>query len=251
MKNVFKTLGAAMSKHSPALLTGVGIAGMLTTTILAVRATPKALKLIENKTEDKGDKLTPVETVKTAWKPYIPAAISGVLSITCLIFAHRVNTRRSAMLMAAYELSENALTEYKDKAIEVLGEKKEEEIRTAIDKSRLEKDPITSEKQILLSGSGETLCYDALSGRYFKSSINNINSAVNELNNGLITEGTQCLNDYYDLIGLPDITIGYELSWDHSEFGDLIEARFTSHITSNGLPCVVVSLDRPPVYHRY
>ncbi len=248
MKNIFKTLGAAMSKHSPALLTGVGIAGMLTTTILAVRATPKALKLIEKKTEDKGNKLTPVETVKTAWKPYIPAAISGALSITCLVFAHRVSARRSAMLMAAYELSENALTEYKDKAIEVLGEKKEEEIRTAIDESRLEKDPITSETQIILSESGETLCYDALSGRYFKSSINEINSAVNELNNGLMTEGDQYLNDYYDLINLPRIDIGDYLGWSYLEINNLVGARFTSHITSNGLPCVVVSLDRPPIY---
>lgn len=250
MKNIFKTLGTTMSKHAPALLTGVGIAGMLTTTVLAVRVTPKALKLIEKKTEDKGDKLTPVETVKAAWKPYIPAAISGALSITCLIFAHRVNARRSAMLMAAYELSEKALTEYKDKAVEVLGEKKEEEIRTAVDKSRLEKDPITSEKQILLSGSGETLCYDGLSGRYFRSSINKINSAVNDLNHNLMTDGDQCLNDYYDLIDLPHIGIGYNLGWECLEDNDLVEARFTSHITPNGLPCVVVSLDRPPVYHR-
>lgn len=249
MKNVFKTLGATISKHSPALLTGVGIAGMLTTTILAVRATPKALKLIENKTEDKGEKLTPIETVKTAWKPYIPAAISGALSITCLIFAHRVNARRSAMLMAAYELSENALTEYKEKAIEVLGEKKEEEIRTAIDESRLKKDPVTDEKQILLSGEGETLCYDALSGRYFKSSINKINSAVNDLNHNLMTEGDQCLNDYYDLINLPRIDIGDCIGWRCLETNNLVDTKFTSHITSDGLPCVVVSLDRPPVYY--
>lgn len=154
------------------------------------------------------------------------------------------------MLMAAYELSENALTEYKDKAVEVLGEKKEEEIRTAVDESCLERDPITSEKQIILSGSGETLCYDALSGRYFKSSVNGVNSAVNDLNHHLMIEGDQCLNDYYDLINLPHIGIGYNLGWECLEDGKLVEARFTSHIAPNGIPCIVVSLDRPPVYHR-
>ena len=30
-------------KHSPEILTGIGVAGMITSTILAVKATPKAL----------------------------------------------------------------------------------------------------------------------------------------------------------------------------------------------------------------
>ena len=32
-----------VSKRSPEILTGLGIAGMITTTVLAVKATPKAL----------------------------------------------------------------------------------------------------------------------------------------------------------------------------------------------------------------
>ena len=66
----------SVSKHSPEILTGIGIAGMITTTVLAVKATPKALKLIEERkrelvldsdsTEYEGN-LPPVEVIKTTW----------------------------------------------------------------------------------------------------------------------------------------------------------------------------------------
>ena len=81
-----KNVRMSMSKHSPEILTGIGIAGMVTTTVLAVRATPKALKIIEEKKrEEDVDKLKPVEIVKSTWKCYIPAAITGATSLACLI----------------------------------------------------------------------------------------------------------------------------------------------------------------------
>ena len=47
LKAIARSMGMALQKHSPEILTGIGIAGMVTTTILAVRATPKALLLIQ------------------------------------------------------------------------------------------------------------------------------------------------------------------------------------------------------------
>ena len=43
LKAIARSMGMALQKHSPEILTGIGIAGMVTTTILAVRATPKAV----------------------------------------------------------------------------------------------------------------------------------------------------------------------------------------------------------------
>ena len=65
-----------LKKYSPTILTGVSIIGVITTTILGIKATPKALKLINEAKNEKGDKLTNKEIVKVAWKPYIPTAIS-------------------------------------------------------------------------------------------------------------------------------------------------------------------------------
>ena len=61
---IAKDAKRVLSKHSPEILTGIGLAGMITSTVLAVKATPKALKRIEEAKEEKGEELTKVETVK-------------------------------------------------------------------------------------------------------------------------------------------------------------------------------------------
>ena len=67
----------SVSKHSPEILMGMGIAGMITTTVIAVKATPKALRLLEEKKHElEVETLAPVEVVKTTWKCYVPAAVS-------------------------------------------------------------------------------------------------------------------------------------------------------------------------------
>ena len=45
VSKIMKDIKITMSKRSPEILTGLGIAGMITTTVLAVKATPKAIKL--------------------------------------------------------------------------------------------------------------------------------------------------------------------------------------------------------------
>ena len=78
VQNVQKTI----SKNSPQILMGVGITGMFTTVVLAVKATPKALELIEEtKAEQDVTELTVVDTVKSTWKCYIPAVLTGSLSV--------------------------------------------------------------------------------------------------------------------------------------------------------------------------
>ena len=134
-----------LGKHSPEILTGLGITGMLTSTVLAVTATPKALKLIENKKKElKTDELTTVETIKAAWKPYIPAVSTSFASVACLVCASRVNYKRNAALATAYSLSERTLSHYREKVIETIGEKKEKTIRDKVNQEEVEKNKLQS-----------------------------------------------------------------------------------------------------------
>ena len=259
LKAIFTDLGKAARKHSPEILTGIGIAGMLSTTVLAVRATPKALMLIEEKKREKkfavikdgGDPdLTKLEIVKTAWKPYIPAAVTGAASVACLVGASSVNARRNAALAAAYALSESTLADYKEKVVETIGEKKAQEVKDAIAKDKIENDPVTR-KEIIATDKGETLCYDALSGRYFKSDIEYIRRAVNNLNERLLFDTHISLNEYYDEIGLEEIfPMGENLGWtvdpDSANKG-LIELDFSSQL-AEGTPCLVVGFSNAPRY---
>lgn len=246
LSNIAKNVRTAMKKHSPEILTGVGIAGMISTSGLAVRATPKALILInEKKDEDGVDKLTPVETVKVAWPCYIPAAITGALSVACLIGASSVNVRRNAALATAYSLSESALKEYQGKVIETIGEKKEQSVRDSIAKDRIERDPITS-KEVIITERGNTLCYDVISGRYFKSDIDKLKKIENELNRQMRDDRYISLNEFYYEIGLNSTSIGEDLGWNIDN--GYIDLKFSSQLADDGTPCLVIDYKVAPIY---
>lgn len=245
---VLKSVRVFTSKHSPEILTGLGIAGMLTTTVLAVKGTPKALKLIEMKKEEEGvDKLTPLETVKTTWKCYIPAAVTGVASVACLVGASSVSIRRNAALATAYKLSETALSEYREKVVETIGEKKEKNIQEQVDKERIEKNPV-SKNEVIITDRGTTLCYDYQSGRYFKSDIERIKKAINEINRQMLLHDYVSLNEFYDELGLDHTPMGDDLGWRIDR--GFIEPRFSSHLADDGTPCVVLNYEVAP-QHDY
>ena len=242
----FLSLKTAIKKHSPEILTGIGIAGMLTTTVMAVRATPKAIMLIEDKKEAEGiDNLPALEIVKTTWKCYIPATITGTLSITCLICANTVNIRRNAALATAYTLSETALKDYQEKVVETIGEKKEKAVRDAIAKDKVDKTPVSS-KEVIITGKGNTLCLDYISGRYFESDIETIKKAVNELNRRMLDEMYISLNDFYYEIGLPANGCGEDLGWNIDN--GYIDPDFSSQLAEDGRPCLVISYLVAPRY---
>lgn len=245
----FKRTQSALSKHSPEILTGIGIAGMVTTTVLAVRATPKALRYLEDVKHAEGkETLTAMETVKAAWKCYIPATVTGVASIACLIGANSISVSRNAALVTAYKLSENALSEYRDKVIETIGEKKEHTIREKINQDRIENNPVT-QNEIILTGLGDTLCYDVLSGRYFHSDIHIIKRAINELNRKLVTSPFSyvSLNDFYEEIGLEPNSIGSTIGWNINDGS--IELDLDARLTNDQKPCIVLDFNVAPKYN--
>ena len=246
LSKVVKNVKSAAIKHSPEILTGIGIAGMVTTIVMAVKATPKALMLIEEKKNEEGlDSLTPIETVKASWQCYIPSAIVGTVSMFCLIGASSANLRRNAALATAYTLSESALKDYQKKVVETIGDKKEQTVRDSIAKDKLDKNPVTT-REIIITEKGNTLCYDVISGRYFKSDIDKLKKAINELNRNMLDDLFISLNDFYYEIGLSNTNLGYDRGWNVSE--GLIDLKFSSQLTDDGTPCVVMDYSIAPKY---
>lgn len=258
----FKGVRMNVSKRSPEILTGIGIAGMITTTVLAVKATPKALRLIEDKKMEVFNNLDPedipgnnvdytdislktIEVIKVAWKPYIPAVVTGVASVTCLIGASSVNVKRNAALATAYELSKTALSDYKEKVVETIGEKKEQSIRNSIAKDKVEKNPVNNNQVIMTSG-GDTLFLDGISRRYFKSDIETIKAAVNEVNRRMVYDNYISLSEFYDEIGLDRTDVSDELGWNLDD--GLLEIHYDTTMSSDGRPCIVLSYHIAPKY---
>ena len=245
LKQTMTTMINAAKCHSPEIMTGLGIGGMITTTVLAVKATPKALRLIEKAKDEDCKHLTAIETVKVAWKPYIPAAVTGMASTACLIGANTVNAKRNAALTAAYELSRSALADYKSAVIETVGEKKAKEVHERASQEKVTENPVI-EQNVILTERGTTLCYDVISGRYFRSSKDKLEKAENILNRKLIQENYLTLNEFYYEIGLPCIKIGDELGWDISD-GE-IDLEFSATLSTDGEPCLAMDYCIRPKY---
>lgn len=266
----FKTVTRVAKKRSPEILTGLGIAGMITTTVLAVKATPKALYLIKEekhkqdcelleeaneKHQDncaKIDKLKPVEVVKVAWKPYIPAMLLGTASVACIIGANSIHVSRHAALYSAYKLSETALTEYKDKVKELVPEKKVKEIKQKLAEDKIdkaiEKEPKVkdSESKVIVSGEGDTWFVDPFTNRTFLSTTAKIDAAVNKVNLLLMNDMFASLSDLYDSLGLETTSNSDDIGWCIDD--GLIETDYSDAVVRNGRAYIVMDFLKRPEY---
>lgn len=266
----FKMATRVIKKRSPEILTGLGIAGMVTTTVLAVKATPKALELIEeekrkqncellDEAEKNGqdncaqiNKLKPVEVVKVAWKPYIPAVLLGTASAACLIGANSVHARRHAALYSAYKLSETALTEYKDKVKEIVPEKKVKEIKQKIAEDKVEKvtksepDKKESKTNIIVSSDGDTWFIDPFTNGTFLSTTAKIDAAINRLNKQMMDEMYISLSDLYDELGIEHTSTSDFLGWFIDE--GLIESDFSDAVVRDGKAYITMDFLKRPTY---
>lgn len=244
----FKRAGNTINHYGPEIMLGLGLTGFVSTVIFTAQAAPKAVELMEHrKKELEVEKLPPVEVVKTTWKCYLPAAVTGTLSVGCIIGSYSVNMKRNAALATAYTISETALKEYKDKVIETIGEKKEEGIRDSIAKDKLEKNPVTT-SEVIITGKGKSLLFDPVSNRYFEYDLDMLQKAVNELNLKF-THGEMYvpLNELYWLMGVkPWQGMGDQLGWN-VDFAP-ISIRLSYAGADDGRPCAVMEYNVKPRY---
>lgn len=227
--------------NSPTILSAVAIGGVIATAILAAKATPKAIEKLED--VDPADKILKRQIVAETWKFYIPAGMSAAATIACIIGANKIGIRRQAAVAAAYTLVDTSFREYKDHVLQEIGEAKERKIHDKIMIDRMENNPPPAE--VIVIGGGDQLCYDSLTGRYFKSDIEAIRRAENEVNRRVLTNMYASQNEFYELLGLGSTIVGDELGWNIDR---LMELRFTSHLSEcTGQPALAIGYKELPV----
>lgn len=246
------------SEHRTSLMIGGGIAGMVIAGVTAVRVTPKASMLLEERRCSKHDaylenteanpQLTIKDYIQVTWKYYLPPIALATVSAGAIIFAHKVDRKENAALAAAYAISESRLKEYSEKVLETVGEKKEKEVRDAIDKDRVNNNqPVDGE--IISTGQGDTLCMDAWNGRYFYSDIEVLRRAAVDLSRAVLNDETVTLNDFYDRIDLPQTKNGDFFAWEIGNHHEMIELSFSSQLDFKKRPVLVMDFKFAPTYY--
>lgn len=229
--------------NSPTILTGLAVAGTVATAIFAGRAAYLAATIIEDEAKNHQYKNVPFDLedkVRMTWTLYIPSVGMGVTTIVCIISANRIGSKRAAAMAAAYTLSEKAFTEYKDKVVEKLGEKKEQAVRDEIQQDRVNRNPVSE----VIIVSGEQLCYDSHSGRYFQSDMESVKKAVNDLNYRILSDNYASLSDFYHLLGLEPTSVSDEVGWNVDK---LLEIHFTSTLAKDGRPAIALEYRVEPI----
>lgn len=240
---VLKRIEKLTIDNSPAILTALGVTGTLTTAYLTGKASIKATLLLQEIHEEQPNvALEPKDVVKQTWRLYIPPATSAALTIAAIVCANRVSTRRATAMAAAYSISEKAFSEYKDKVVERIGDKKEQAIRDDVAQDRMSRDPVDN-KTVIITAHGDVLCYDKFTGRYFKSSMEALRQAENEMNHIILHQGYASLSDFYHEVGLPSTSISEELGWNTDQ---LLHLQFSTVMSDDGRPCIALDFDLHP-----
>lgn len=239
----------------PVILSLASVAGLATTTALAIKATPKATELLKTEETKKGEKLTKKEIVKTVWKIYIPTSVAFVGTASCIIGAAILNRKQQASLVSAYALVSSSYNKYKDKVKQLFGEEAHRNIISEIAAEKAKNNHITAESMwhstTLEFGDNEeeVTFYDTFSDRYFTSTVNKVLQAEYHLNrNYFLNACSQTLNDFYALLGIEPTDFGENVGWFLDDFSETYWIDFDHYKTvqDGGLEVHVIEMVTTP-----
>ena len=238
-----------LRRSSPTILTVLGIAGVVGTTVMAIKATPKAMKLIKAKKDELNtDKLTPTELVQTTWKCYIPSALIGAGTIVCIIGIGVMDKRNQAALTSAYAMLNESYKQYRQAAKKVYGEDADNKIHAEMAKDarvasyewgyqvyNMDMDP----------ESEQLLFYDLTSKKYFTTTMAAVLNAQYHVNRNLAVRGDCSLNEYLSFLGIDGVDKGDEMGWDISYMVEEMDSYwldFNNQKTTleDGLECITI-----------
>ncbi len=238
-----------LKQSSPAILTCLGVIGVVTTSVLAVKATPKAVDIIRSREgiDHEGNYYGPakLEVVQLTWKCYIPAALVGLSTIACIFGANVLNKRNQASLVSAYAMLSESYKQYREAAKSLYGEDADSKIIAEVAKKKY----ISADDCYIYdpdSASEELLFYDSFSQRYFTSTMSSVLNAQYHVNRNFALRGWSDLNELYGFLGLEEHSGGDVIGWSADE---MIEGGLTPWIDfenrlvemDDGLECYIIS----------
>lgn len=244
-------VGLKIKKHSPEILVVVGVAGVITSAVMACKATTKATDVIEEHKKEMDDihfvsetkpekyseedlqKDTVIVYTQTAVKLaklYGPSVAIGAASIACIIGSHNILTKRNAALAAAYTAVDKTFKEYRNRVVDRFGKEVDKQLRynikakefeeTTIDENGNEKTETVTKDVAEIHNSDYAKFFDESCPGWTKDAEQNkyfLLCQQNYANEMLKAQGYLFLNDVYKLIGVPATRAGQIVGWVYDE----------------------------------
>lgn len=252
----FHKVGFTLKKHSPEILIVGGVIGVVSSTVLACRATLKVNAVLdetkenidrihtatENGVTEAGETYTVEDSKKDLTivytqtglklvKMYAPAVILGGLSITAVLTSNNILRKRNVALAAAYTAVDKSFKEYRGRVVERFGEALDKELRYNIKTKEVE--------EIVVNEDGTESIVKSTVNVVDPNTIDDTSRIWYEGNPGwskdpefnlmylkrqqayatekLRTQGYLFLNEVYEMLGFPVTPSGQVLGWIYDE----------------------------------
>lgn len=243
----FSKTSLVLRKHAPAILTGAGIVGTITSIVLACRATLKIEEVLDesketikeikdNKEEIEEGKYKKELTkayVKTGFdisKLYAPSFFLTAASIGCFVGSHQILTKRNVALIAAYKAVESSFSQYRKRVVDMYGIEKDRELKFGLEKTKVDvettdakgkkkiikEDAIVVDKEEFKKYSQYARFFDEFNRNWERSPEYNLlflRKAQNWANDKLRAQGHLFLNEVYDMLDIPRTKEGSIVGW--------------------------------------
>ena len=263
MSNLLQKASLFVKRNGSTILTITGGVGVVSTAVMAVKATPKALEKLNKAEQEKNDELTTFEKIKIAGPTYIPTVFVGTATLVCIFGANVLNKRQQAALVSAYAMIDSSFKEYKQKVKDIYGEEVHNEIVNSI---MVEKAKDVGIRSSSLCGSceltGEEACgdpvlfYDEWGKRYFESTIEQVIAAEYHLNRNFVLRSYATLNELYLFLGLEETKYGEAVGWTIEDELYWVDFNHKKVTLEDGLECYIIEAPWDPSadfldYHYY
>lgn len=242
-------IGFKIKKASPEILVVAGVAGIVTSAVMACKATTKAGTIkdelkegmdqinevannpkVQNYTEEDKRKDTVIVYTQAAMKYiklYGPSVLLGAASIVCIIGSHNILKKRNVALAAAYASIDKGFKEYRGRVIERFGEELDRELRYNVKAKEFEETTTDDKgKEKISKTTVEVADPNTYSeyARFFDDGCNGwtkdaeynlmfLKNTQNAANDLLKSRGHLFLNEVYDMLGIPRSKAGQVVGW--------------------------------------
>lgn len=253
MSRTIHKFGLQLKKHSPEILLVGGVVGVVTSAVMACKATTKVNDVLatakeqtekvhqvledesitnEQYSEEDGKKDLAIIYVQTGInlvKLYGPSVILGTLSIASILASNNIMRKRNIALAAAYTAVDTSFKDYRHRVVERFGENLDKELRYNIKAEEVEEittdetgnETVTKEiVNVAHDHSEYAKCFDECNPNWTKDADLNfcfVKQVQNYLNDKLQRDGFVFLNDAYAALGFPKTRGGQLVGWLYKE----------------------------------
>ena len=256
LSRTFHKVGFKVKKHSPEILIVAGVAGTITSAVMACKATTKLSDILDNAKEDidkihegietgeimgvsypaedgkKDLSITYIQTGLKVAKLYAPSVALGVLSLTAVIASNNIRRKRNIALAAASATIDKSFKEYRGRVVERFGKELDRELRYNIKAKEIEETVVDEktgkEKKVKKTVnvvdpntySDYARIYDCGNIGWSKDPEQNLMFLRRQqeyFNDKLKAQGYLFLNEVYESLGFQKTKAGQMVGWTYDE----------------------------------